>query len=166
MVPPNRIRQFFFPSLTPRFLLRISLVAIGSYLFFGHICTPLRIEGYSMEPTYHNGGINFCWRLQYLFSEPQRGNIVLVRLAGSRVMLLKRVVAVEGEEVAFHNGKLIVDGAEIDEPYVKNPCDWELSPRQVAQGNVYVVGDNRREPLERHYFGQVSLERIVGGALW
>ena len=119
-----------------------------------------------MEPTYHNGGINFCWRLQYLFSEPQRGDIVLVRLAGSRVMLLKRVVAVEGEEVAFHNGKLVVDGTEINEPYVQYPCDWELSPRQVAQGNVYVVGDNRSEPLERHYFGQVSLERIVGGALW
>ena len=166
MATSSRIRQFFFPSLTPRFLLRVALVAIGSYLFFGHICTPLRIEGYSMEPTYHNGGINFCWRLQYLFSEPQRGDIVLVRLAGSRVMLLKRVVAVEGEEVAFHDGKLVVGGTEISEPYVQYPCDWELSPRQVAPGNVYVVGDNRSEPLERHYFGQVSLERIVGGPLW
>jgi signal peptidase I len=166
MVRSNRIRQFFFPSLTPRFLLRAALVALGSYLFFGHICTPLRIEGYSMEPTYHNGGFNFCWRLRYLFSEPRRGDIVLVRLAGSRIMLLKRVVAVEGEAVAFHNGKLMVDGTEVNESYVRYPCDWELSPRQVAPGNVYVVGDNRREPLEQHYFGQVSLERIVGGALW
>jgi signal peptidase I len=166
MATASKLRQFFFPSFTSRFLLRATLVALGSYLFFGHICTPLRIEGYSMEPTYHNGGINFCWRLRYLFSRPQRGDIVLVRLAGSRVMLLKRVVAVEGEEVSFHNGKLMIDGAEINEPYVQYPCDWELSPRQVASGSVYVVGDNRREPLERHYFGQVSLERIAGGTLW
>jgi signal peptidase I len=166
MVGQRWIRQFFFPSITPRFLLRVSLVALCSYLFFNHICTPLRIEGYSMEPTYHNGGINFCWRLQYVFVEPQRGDIVMIRLAGDKVMLLKRVVAVEGEAVAFRSGKLMLDGTEIDEPYVRYPCNWDLPPRQVAPGCVYVVGDNRSEPLERHYFGQVSIERIIGAPLW
>lgn len=166
MVAHPRIHQFFFPSLTPHFLIRASLVALCAYLLFGYICIPMRIRGYSMEPTYHNGSINFCWRLQYLFFKPTKGDVVMIRLAGNKVVLLKRVVALEGEQVEFRSGKLVVDGTESDEPYVQYPCDWNLPLRQVAQGCVYVVGDNREEPMERHYFGQTSIERIIGSPLW
>src|SRR4030043_1884650 len=118
MVVNNKIRQFFFPSLKPKFLIRASLVALFAYLFFGYLCIPFTIQGVSMEPTYHHGGVNFCWRLRYLFSEPKRFDVVAVRFAGSRVMLLKRVVAQEGEQVEFLDGKLFVNGKEIEEPYV------------------------------------------------
>jgi signal peptidase I len=166
MAVRQRIHQFFFPSLTPRFLMRVSAVALSSYLFFSHICIPMCIQGYSMEPTYHNGSFNFCWRLRYLFSEPQRGDVVMVRLAGNKVVLLKRIVAVEGEQVAFRGGKLLVDGKEIEEPYVRYPCNWDLPPRLVEKGYVYVVGDNRSELMERHYFGQTTIERIIGAPVW
>lgn len=119
-----------------------------------------------MEPTYHNGGINFCCRLRYLFSGPNRHDVVVVRFAGSKVMLLKRVVALEGERVEFRDGKLLVNGKAIDEPYVRYPCNWNLSPRQVEEGHVYVIGDNRSTPIENHYFGQASVKRVVGGPLW
>lgn len=92
--------------------------------------------------------------------------MVLVRFAGKNVMLLKRVVALEGETVEFRDGKLFVDGIELDEPYARYPCNWDLSPRQVKRGFVYVVGDNRNVPMEQHNFGQASLERILGVPLW
>ncbi len=119
-----------------------------------------------MEPTYHNGGVNFCWRLRYLFSEPKRHDVVAVRLAGSKVMLLKRVVAREGERVEFRDGKLFVDGRQIEEPYVRYPCTWNLSPRQVEKDSIYVVGDNRSMPIESHHFGQAPKSRVIGGPLW
>jgi len=162
----NRIRQFFFPSLTPKFLIRVSLVALGAYILFGHIFIPMHIKGYSMEPTYHNGSINFCWRLRYLFSEPKKGDVVMVRLAGNKVVLLKRIVAVEEELVEFRGGKLFVDGAVVEEPYVRYPYDWDLPPRVVKQDHVYVVGDNRSEPMGRHNFGQTARKRIIGAPLW
>jgi signal peptidase I len=162
----KRIRQFFFPSLTPRFLIRVSLIALIAYLFFGHLCTLLLIEGSSMEPTYRDGSVNFCWKLRYAFSKPKRHDVVAVRFAGEKVMLLKRVVAVEGERLEFRGGKLFVDGREIYEPYVQFPCHWNLPPRQVKKGSVYVIGDNRNMPMENHLFGQVPIERIVGVPLW
>jgi len=119
-----------------------------------------------MEPTYHNGGINFCWTLQYLFSKPQKGDVVMIRLAGNKIMLLKRIVAVEGEQVEFRAGKLFIDGVEIEEPYVRYPCDWDLPPHIVEKGHVYVVGDNRSEPMGRHNFGQTAVKRIIGVPLW
>jgi signal peptidase I len=162
----KKIRQFIFPPLTPRFLIRLSLTAISAYLFFSYVCLPLRIKGNSMEPTYRNGGINFCWRLRYLFSEPKRYNVVAVRFAGSKVMLLKRVVAIEGEHVEFRDGKLFVDGKLINESYVRYSCNWNLAPRQVEKDAVYVVGDNRNMPIENHYLGQASVKRVVGAPLW
>ncbi len=166
MTSNTKIRQFFFPSLTPRFLIRICLVAIFAYLFFGYVFIPIRIQGTSMEPTYRNGGINFCSTLHYLFSKPKRHDAVTVRFAGNRVMLLKRVVALEGEQVEFRGGKLFVGGEELPEPYVLNPCNWNLPPREVEKGGVYVVGDNRSMPIENHYFGQTSVKRIIGVPLW
>jgi signal peptidase I len=166
MAVNHRIRQFFFPSLTPMFLIRVFLVSLFAYLFFDYLCIPFTIQGISMEPTYRDGRVNFCWRLRYLFSEPKRHDVVAVRFAGSRVMLLKRVVAREGEQVEFRGGRLFVDGNGIEEPYVRLPCNWNLPSRRVDKDCVYVVGDNRSMPIEDHHFGQTSRIRIVGVPLW
>jgi signal peptidase I len=119
-----------------------------------------------MEPTYRDGSFNLCWKWRYLFTKPDRHDVVAVRFAGNKVMLLKRVVALEGERVEFRHGKLLVDEKEIDEPYVQYPCGWNLPPRIVEKDCVYVVGDNRSMPIENHLFGQASIERIVGAPLW
>jgi signal peptidase I len=166
MTVNKKIRQFFLPSLTPKFLIRVCLVALSAYLFFGYLCIPFYIQGVSMEPTYHDGGVNFCWRVHYLFSEPKRYDVVAVRFAGSKVMLLKRVVAQEGEQVEFRDGKLFVDDKEMKEPYVRYPCNWNLLPRRVEKDCVYVMGDNRSMPIENHHFGQTSKSRIMGTPLW
>jgi signal peptidase I len=162
----ERIRRFVFPRLTRGFVIRVAVVAAFAYLFFGHICVPLRIKGSSMEPTYHDGGFNFCWRLRYLFSKPERHDVVVVRFAGRRIMLMKRVVALEDELVEFRAGKLFVEDKPINERYVRYPCDWNLSPRRVERRCVYVVGDNRKMPIEDHRFGQTPVKRIVGAPLW
>jgi signal peptidase I len=166
MASTSRIRQFFFPSLTPRFLIRVFFVALFASLFFGYVCIPIRIQGASMEPTYRNGGFNFCWKLHDLFSRTKRHDVVAVRFAGNRVMLLKRVVALEGEQVEFRDGRLFINGQALDEPYVVYPCNWNLPPRHVEKDSVYVIGDNRSMPIENHYFGQTSVKRLIGVPLW
>ena len=161
-----KARDFFFPSLTPKFLARLVLVAACAYGVFGYLLLPLRISGRSMEPTYHTNRVNFCWRLRYAFSEPRRSDVVIVRFAGKRVMLLKRVVAMAGETVEFRSGTLFVNGSAMSEPYVKYPCNWNLEPRTVGKGCVYVIGDNRSVPIEEAVFGEAQLKRIMGGTLW
>jgi signal peptidase I len=119
-----------------------------------------------MEPTYMNGGFNLCFRLRYAFSEPERHDIVAIRLAGERVILLKRVIALGGDVVEFRNGTLFVNDEEADETYVRYPSNWNLPPREVDKDHVYVVGDNRSVPIDVHVFGQTPVERIIGGPLW
>jgi len=162
----KRIFKFFFPSLTPAYLIRVGLVALSAYLIFGYLLIPFRIQGTSMEPTYQNGQINFCWKLRYLFSKPRRGDVVVIRLTGQKVTLLKRVIALEHEVIEFHNGKLLINGVEQEEPYLRYPYDWTLPARWVEPDSIYVVGDNRRGPIQNQIFGQTSLKRVLGGPLW
>jgi signal peptidase I len=166
MAAKEIVRQFFFPTLTPAYLLRVSILTVCACIFFGFICIPLAIRGKSMEPTYRDGSFNFCWSLKYYFRGLERNDVVFIRLAGPRIMLMKRVVALEGEEVEFRKGRLLVDGREISEPYIRNRGDWDLPPRRVEKGKIYVLGDNRMVPITEHYFGQTPVGRVVGGPLW
>jgi len=81
-------------------------------------------------------------------------------------MLLKRVVATEGQSVEFKEGRLFVDGKKVNEPYVSGKSDWNIPPTLVKPGNVYVVGDNRSMQAKGHAFGQTPLKRIAGTPLW
>jgi signal peptidase I len=159
-------KAFFLPRITRAFVIRLLIVAASAGLLFGFVLVPFRIQGHSMAPTYRDGGFNFCIKWRYAFRPPQHQDVVTIRLAGEDIMLLKRVVALAGQTVAFRDGRLFVDGREVAEPYVRDPAPWNLAPRRVAPGNVYVVGDNRRVPMAVHMFGQTALDRIVGGPLW
>ncbi len=162
----NRLREFLLPRIDRRYLLRVAVVALVAYVVFGHVLMPARIKGSSMEPAYRNGRVNLCFRLRYLFSEPRHGDLVMVKFRRGRFMYLKRVVAVAGDTVEFRGGVLLVNGREVDEPYVVNPCDWDQPPRKVETGNIYVVGDNRDMPIEDHSFGSADLKRVKGAPLW
>lgn len=154
------------PRLTRGFVIRISVIVVGSVLLFGGFLIPCVISGASMEPTVHSKGLTFCWRGQYWFGQrPERGDIVVIKYA-DKVFFLKRIVAYPGETVEFRDGVLFVDGKAQDEPYVKFVSNWEMPPRKVDPGNYYVVGDNRSMPIEQHKFGQVSARRIIGSPIW
>jgi len=164
---PDRLKRFFLPRMTSRRIIRLVAVGTAAYILFGHICIPMRIRGRSMLPTYSARGVACCWTPAYWFSEPQRGDVVVIRMAGREVMMLKRVVAVEGDTVAFRDGVLYVNGEPQKEPYVKHRSrEWNLPARKVNEGYIYVVGDNRGMAMEEHVFGRTSEKRIVGVPLW
>ncbi len=166
MTRNERKNNFLFPKFTGRYLLRLLIIAIGAYLFFSEICIPVHINGISMEPTYRDGAFTFCCRLPYLLHKPRVGDIVFIRMSGKKVMYMKRVIALSGDRVAFQNGYLYVNGRLRQEDYVITSSNWNLPPRTVKPGCVYVAGDNRAISLEDQVFGQVPISRIVGKTIW
>lgn len=160
-------KSFIMPDMNRRFFIRLGCVALFCLLFFGFVCRPCIIRGESMEPTYPSLGFTFCWCPAFLFSKPVPGDVVVVRLIGRKFLLLKRIVAVEGDKVEFRNGELLVNGAVFKGDWEeKGPCDWDLEERMVEPGCVYVVGDNRSMSIDEHIFGQVPLSRVTGVPLW
>ena len=149
-------------------LLRAAVLGVTCFVTFKFILLPIRIEGISMLPTYHDHQINCVNRLAYLRHEPQRGDIVSVRLskpegiANPSIMFMKRIIGLPGETVSFHNGHACINGQPLDEPYVKSFCDWEHQPIQCGPTQYYVVGDNRSMAFNFHTQGRAERDRIIG----
>lgn len=160
------LKKFLFPKIDRKLLIRVAVLAFASYAVFGYVLAPVVLTGHSMEPTYRDGQWNLCFRLAYIRRQPAIGDVVCIRWVGRERMYMKRIVATAGQTVEFRNGVLFVDERQMNEPYAPYKCDWELGPRKVEPGCVYVIGDNRGVPLDDHVFGQVTQSRIEGTPLW
>src|SRR5215471_4735434 len=133
-------------------LWRIFVLVVACFVVFKFVLLPVRVEGGSMLPTYQDHRVNFINRLAYVRSEPKRGDVVGIQLAGHSVMFLKRIIAEPGETIGFHLGHAIVNGEVLDEPYIRLPCHWERAPVRLAPDEYFVVGDNRSMDIEDHTF--------------
>lgn len=130
-------------------------------------------------------------KLSYLFGDPERGDVVvfdppfgvedetepllqaIVRnIAESLGLqtpavedLIKRVVAVGGEELEIKENQVLVDGVAIDEPYLDESVLMpDFGPVQVPAGSVFVMGDNRPRSQDSRRFGPIETDSIVGRA--
>jgi signal peptidase I len=156
-----------------RLIVWVVLCVVGFKLSVVHI----QVDGISMLPTCADQSVHWVNRLTYLLHEPQRGDVVAIRfvpadgainkLEPPHIMLLKRVIGLPGETVAFKDGRVLIDGEILDEPYEKNGegCNWNCPPVTVGPGQYYVVGDNRSMPPEYHTHGRYDRNLIVGKAL-
>ncbi|MBQ9804076.1 MAG: signal peptidase I [Lentisphaeria bacterium] len=158
------VKKFLIPEWNLRTAVKLAVLLVVSTVFFT-VFRPCIINGESMLPTYRNRKLVFCNTLRYLKNPPQRGDVVVIKYVGSKY-LLKRLVALEGDTVGFTDGRLIVNGETVDEPYVRFRGSWNLEPVTVAPGKCFVVGDNRGQPAYEHLFGEVDLSRIIGGLLF
>ena len=160
------IQWLFKPKMGKAYLIRVLILAITAYLFFGFLCRPMFLNGKSMEPNYRDRTLNFCWAPAYWFRKPARGDVAVFRYAGDRILLLKRIIAFPGEIVEFRDGYLYLNGIKQEESYVKTKrAKWNLPPRKVSPGHLYVVGDNRSVPMYQHKFGEIRQSRLEGGLL-
>ena len=160
------VRWLFRPKMGKAYLIRIAILAVTAFIFFGFICKPMFLNGESMEPNYLSGTLNFCWTPTYWFKKPQRGDVVVLRYAGDKVLLLKRVIGLPGDTIEFRDGILYLNGVEQEEPYVKfKRARWNLKPRKVPEGHYYVIGDNRSMPMYQHKFGEIRQTRLEGALL-
>ena len=164
-------------------LVRVAVLIVTSFVVFKFILLPIRVEGISMLPNYKDCSWNLVNQFAYLRHEPQRRDVVGIRfsrpeantpagihqaanwLEPPHVMLLKRIVGLPGETVAFVDGHVLINGEVLDEPYEKYDCDWNRPAVQLDPDEYFVVGDNRSMPWENHVKGRAQRGQIVGKAI-
>ena len=130
------------------------------------------VEGSSMLSTLHNGDRVFVNKLSYRLHDPNRGDvIVLHEITGINERdLIKRVIALPGEEIEVVNCEVRIDGQLLREPYldptVVTPgrCGSEVPPTLVPEDQVFVMGDNRPGSQDSRALGTFSFDDIVGRA--
>lgn len=146
--------------------MRVIVLAAIAFATFMWVLIPIRTEGPSMRPTYESGAFNVVNRLSYSIAKPARGDVVAIRLAGPSVVLVKRIVGLPGERIAFAKGTVLVNGEPLAEPYVRNRQPWDVAELTLAPHEYFVVGDNRGMSVGAHSFGAVDRARILGKVLF
>ena len=162
----SRLKRLVWGRNPRRTVIRGLVLVAVTFIIFRFVLLPVRISGGSMAPTYRDGRINFINRLAYEWRKPQRGDVVGVKMAGTRVLLLKRIIGLPGETVAIEQGVVHINGQPLAEPYVKHRAPWQLTPRTLGPNEYLFIGDNRGMPQEAHEFGIGEAGKIAGKALW
>ena len=77
---------------------------------------------------------------------------------------IKRVIALPGEHVEIKDGKVYINGTELDEPYLTDDVITEptgvLTDFVVPENTIFAMGDNREGSKDCRAFGCIPLERI------
>lgn len=145
-------------------IIRLVVIALATVVVCKCVFLPFRTHGVSMEPTHLDGRFCFANRLSYIFSEPRRGDIVVVKSNEKPKprYLLKRIIALPNETMEIKNGKVYINGELYNEPYLEYKSHWNLSPVQLDSNHYYIIGDNRSMSCSEHVHLQVHRKNIVG----
>ncbi|PZE22475.1 signal peptidase I [Paenibacillus xerothermodurans] len=151
-------------------LIAAALVFVIRWLIFA----PFIVEGPSMEPNFHTGERLIVNKLIYSFRAPERGEVVVFHASQDRDYI-KRVIALPGETVRVEGDKVYVNNELLDEPYLKEALDEAAAKgipyntrnypeKTVAEGKVFVMGDNRSNSADSRDIGFIEYDEIVGRA--
>jgi signal peptidase I len=125
----------------------------------------------SMNPTLSEGQRLLISRVSYLFSEPERGNIVVFETPDEQTdsaTLIKRLIGLPGEMLEFRSQNVYINGVQLDEPYLNEAClptNCEDGEWQIGADEYFMMGDNRNHSRDSRAFGPVTRDHLVGRAL-
>lgn len=132
-----------------------------------------RIVSGGMEPTLRLGDSVMADTTYYDRRPPARGDLALfVPPTRSEAILVKRIIALENDQIAIENKVVYVNGERLDDSWVQriNPRVIDrrdnLGPVRVPQGHVFVLGDSRDHSLDSRFFGPVSNSSLRGRPLY
>jgi len=150
------------------FLDVLETVILSALLFMGinAISARIRVDGFSMEPTLHNGEFVIVNKLAYRFGNPQLGDVIVFHYPRDPEQeYIKRVIGLPRDRIQINNGRVSVNGQTITEPYIASPPRYQ-SEWTVPEDSLFVLGDNRNNSSDSHNWGPVPLDYVVGKAMF
>lgn len=169
--PKSFLRNLFSIVLT------IVLILVCARLLNMFVMQSYTIPSGSMEDTIMIGDLVFAEKVTYNFDGPKQGQIITFTEpgyndGGDQRILIKRVIATEGQTVDLRDGYVYINGVKQDEPYTDGKPTYPLSgsaityPYTVPEDEVWVMGDNRTNSQDSRYFGSIPNEDVIGHALF
>jgi len=179
------------PSMIREVIETLVLAAV-IFVLVRAVVLNFKVDGHSMDPSFDNGELLLVnrnayldlgdfWLTEwipgidddtYLFHAPQRGDVIVFTppIENNDKPFIKRIIGLPGDTVETRDGKVYVNGVQLDEPYIDgkqslcNSNTVDCAPYVVPEGQVFVMGDNRTNSEDSRVFGGVPIGNIIGKA--
>lgn len=145
-----------------------AILALGIRTF---VAEARYIPSGSMLPTLEINDRLIIDKLGYRFKDPQRGDIVVfsptpaLQKENFKDAFIKRVIGLPGDKVQVKLGVVYVNDQPLQEQYIQEQPNYDYGPVVVPQNQYLVLGDNRNNSYDSHYWGFVPRENIIGQAV-
>jgi signal peptidase I len=145
------------------------IIALGIRTF---IAEARYVPSGSMEPTIQPGDRLIIDKISFDFTSPKRGDIVVFHPTKTlqednfHDAFIKRVIGLPGDKVEVKNGQVYINGSPIKENYIEAKPDYNWGPVIVPANSYLVLGDNRNDSFDSHYWGFVPRNKIIGRAIF
>lgn len=157
----NRVKKSMISWIITIVSAILIAILLRSYVFV--IAT---VDGPSMLPTLENKEKLFVTKYTYKISDFKRGDIVICRYGTEAYPLIyvKRIIGLGGEVVSVVDGKVLINGAVLEEDYILDAPVLDMDPVYVPEGYVFVMGDNRNNSADsrKPTIGPLKEELIIG----
>ena len=145
----------------------VGSIFIVIYLFMWQ---PHRVQGASMDNTFHDGQYIITSKISYRIGKPQIGDVVVFKSPNDPDYdFIKRIIGIPGDKISIASGKVTVNGFQLPEDYAQKPTNTfnngfigENEEIIVPEGAYFVLGDNRPRSSDSRDWGFVARSSIVG----
>lgn len=118
--------------------------------------TPIYVSGNSMYPTLEDGYLGWSVNIKD-DTEIKRGDIVVVKTEEEKY-IIKRVIALPGEEVYCSQGKIYIDGKAIED--YTNAYTDDFDAVVLGEDEYFVMGDNRSNSKDSRHIGAITKDEL------
>lgn len=144
----------------------LASIAVSVFIIL-FLYQPVRVEGTSMVPMLQDQDRLFINKLAYHVGEVRHGDVVVFHYPRDPAKsYIKRVIALPGDRIRIDHGRVFVNDARLQEPYVPaRYTDERSQPEMTIPGSEYfVMGDHRSISSDSRDFGPVERQLIYGKA--
>ncbi|WP_243289895.1 signal peptidase I [Bacillus sp. FJAT-47783] len=148
-------------------------IVIRSFFF-----APIVVDGQSMMPTLNHQDRMIVNKIGTKIADIKRFDIVVFH-ATEEKDYIKRVIGLPGDHIEYKDDTLFINGKPYEEPYLeqykKEIIDGPLTEpfklenldvmngqSTVPEGEIFVMGDNRRYSKDSRHIGTVPIEEVMG----
>jgi len=137
-------------------------VIIAFVLYF--LLWPVHIQGTSMTETFHPGDRVVMSRVLVFFRCFSRSDVVVCKSSASNGGrdIIKRIIAVPGDWLVISDGIIILNGEELDEPYINDTFTSGNIDIMLGEDEYFIAGDNRQESMDSRHYGAIRRDHIIG----
>jgi signal peptidase I len=150
----------------------VSLLVAAPMLIRAFMLEARYIPAASMEPTLKINDRVIINKTSYRFGAPKRGDLVVfnptetLKEQGFKDAFIKRIMALPGEKVEVRDGQVLINDQPLTENYILEKPNYAWGPEVVPTDAYFMLGDNRNNSYDSHYWGYVPRQNLIGAATY